>query len=304
MNKRELWVFFPLTKMRYPYVLVYSYLCKQARFGKTPKQNQIAYATGLTRQTVGNATTYLYTSDFFDPNTGSLLYKEGAFREKKNPSRVTHFSDRFTHWKLYVPSEESPLSLTDSMVYSYLYYALESSWQPKHWSFAYVAKLTSLDEETVKRCVENLVTYKLFKLSDNQQWEINSQPSELQKSWFADPYQPKCKQLTSFAISADDDEELKKLLAAKREIKIKSEVRRLPNADEILYRARYKEAIRKYFHEIRQPSCRMPLKFCERIITKLGKRLAGSGFDLSDEHKVEIKNAMEEAQKEAIPAPN
>lgn len=299
MNKRELWVYFPLTKIRYPYVLVYSYLCKQAKFGKLPSQVQIAYSTGLTRQTISNAMTALYTLDLYNPETKATLNKDGAFRRKKNLGRITHFSDRFTHWKLYIPSKESPLSLTDSMVYSYLFYALESSWQPKHWSFAYVAKLICLDQETVKKCLDNLTKYRLFQFDERNQWIVNSNPSEFQQSWFADPYQPKCKELSSFSISENEDEELKRLIATKQEVKREYEVPTLPNSDERLQKSRYRGAVSKYgFLLFNSEFKGLSRENFKSVMARLSSRIVGEGFDLSEAHKEEISAALSVALKE------
>lgn len=179
-NKMTVWVYFPIQESsvtNYTDLLTYSYLAYQDKLNKTTKTSRIAWATGLSSEGVQGALERLSLVGLVIDGKAKYLPE---FREMQSDG--THWSQRFTYWKCLVRSDNSDLTVTDCMVFSYLHTKICQNFTPRNgWSAAYLGKVLTIDRKTISASLIRLEEMFLFS-SDN--WKIASELNEEQHTFF------------------------------------------------------------------------------------------------------------------------
>jgi len=163
-------------------LIVYSYLAYQDRYGKQPTTNRLAYLTGLSNGAVDEARARLSACSLVVD--GKPVPKDAWFWTKE--SKGAHWSTRYAYWRCLVRAEESPLTATDTMVFSYLMDKKLSGFVPQRgWSYEYVATALCMTPKTVASCLDRLASVepRLFQRKGNQ-WGLPSCLVGPQTLWF------------------------------------------------------------------------------------------------------------------------
>lgn len=180
-DKLTVWVYYPMQESSvtsYTDLLTYSYLAYQDKLNKTTKTSRIAWATGLSSEGVNGALERLSLVGLVDH--GKPKYLPEQFREMHSDG--VHWSQRFTYWKCLVRSDNSEMTVTDCMVFSYLHAKIHQGFTPRNgWSAAYLGKVLRIDRKTISASLLRLEELFLF---DPANWDVASELNEEQQAFF------------------------------------------------------------------------------------------------------------------------
>ena len=182
-QRLQVWVFHPTKNndLGYAGLLTFSHLAYQDRFNNQPKKSRVAWATGLQADTITAILDRLSLVGLY--GDGRPRYLPDMFQEKRGTNDVEHWSLKFLSWQCLVREDDSPLSVTDCMIYSYLVCKHMQSFSPTNgWSHAYLASVLGITPKTVMRSLERLEELCLFRPGES--WNVAVKLNEEQATYF------------------------------------------------------------------------------------------------------------------------
>jgi hypothetical protein len=170
------WVYVPHAdvSISLPDLMVYSSMAYSQKYGKYPNNGQLAWKTGIHRNTI--------------PNCIKRLQEIGLVTDRTPNAKADWFrkagTDQFMFWKCLVRTQESPLSFSTSAVFSYLWHRVTSDWQPPHgWTAAYLASCLRLTNKTVNDSIDTLKKQQLLLVEDDE-WLMPDRLTGFQVDYF------------------------------------------------------------------------------------------------------------------------
>lgn len=137
----------------------------------------VARATGLSAETVAASVDRMMELGFMAD--GKAVPQSDYFFAKPGG----HWAERIPFFKFYARSDDSPLTTTDVMVYSYILHMKGLHNQPTTLRVAHIANALCLDARTLTACFERLAKCQLLKITEGS-WAVCTKPVPQQVGWF------------------------------------------------------------------------------------------------------------------------
>jgi|GEM_PF-4502721 len=190
-DKVTVWVFVPTEEnpISATDLLIYSHLSYKSKYSEKLNSSRIAWNTGVCRQTVKSSLKNLKELGLL--KDGKPQYKPEWFmtrtptEEEKTKTKELHWSQKIQYWRCLVRMENSPLTITDTMVFCYLLKRFLAKQFPKRWTCTYLANALCCDPRTVGKSLERLEENQLVQIDHEKgDWKIAESLVGNQNLWF------------------------------------------------------------------------------------------------------------------------